>query len=44
MITNERIVSYLHSLEKGNGDFLDNLRVYAEANNVPILEKRWRVS
>ena len=39
MITNERIVSYLHSLEKGNGDFLDNLRVYAEANNVPIIRK-----
>ncbi len=39
MIVNERIVSYIHSLEQSRGPFLDELRAYAEANRVPIIRR-----
>lgn len=39
MIVNERIISYIHSLEQSRGPFLDELRTYAEANRVPIIRR-----
>lgn len=39
MIVNERIVSYIHSLEKSNGPLLDEMEAYAKANRVPIVRK-----
>lgn len=39
MIVNERIVSYIHSLEQSRGPLLDELRAYAEANQVPIIRR-----
>ena len=39
MIVNERIVSYIHSLEQSRGPFLDELRAYAEATRVPIIRR-----
>lgn len=39
MITNERITTYLHSLDTGNGEFLDNLRLKAQADYVPIIRQ-----
>ncbi|MDE7308481.1 MAG: O-methyltransferase [Lachnospiraceae bacterium] len=39
MIVNERIISYIHSLEQSRGPFLDELRAYAEANRVPIIRR-----
>lgn len=39
MIVNERVVSYLHSLEKGNGDFCDEIEKYAHKTDVPIIRK-----
>lgn len=39
MIVNERIVSYIHSLEQSREPFLEELRTYAEANRVPIIRK-----
>lgn len=39
MIVNERIVSYIHSLERSSGLLLDELRAYAEANRVPIIRR-----
>lgn len=39
MIVNERIVSYIHSLEKSNGPLLDEIEAYAKANKVPIIRK-----
>lgn len=39
MIVNERVVSYIHSLEKGNGDFCDEIETYAHKTNVPIIRK-----
>ena len=39
MIVNERIVSYIHSLEKGNGEMCDKIEEYAHCTNVPIIRK-----
>ncbi len=39
MIVNERIISYIHSLEQSRGPFLDELRTYGEANRVPIIRR-----
>lgn len=39
MIVNERIVSYIHSLERSNGELLDAMEAYARENRVPIIRK-----
>ncbi len=39
MITNGRVVSYIHSLEKSNGEFLEQLEEYAHQTDVPIIRK-----
>lgn len=39
MIVNERIVSYIHSLEKDNSSILEDMAEYARDNNVPIIRK-----
>ena len=39
MIVNERIVTYLHSLEPGNYPYLEELEKYARENYVPIIRK-----
>lgn len=39
MIVNERIVSYIHSLENGTTPVLEEMEVYAKENNVPIIRK-----
>lgn len=39
MIVNERIVSYIHSLERSNGSLLDEMEAYAKENRVPIIRK-----
>ncbi len=39
MIVNERIVSYIHSLEKSNGELCDEIEKTAHKTNVPIIRK-----
>ena len=39
MIVEERVVSYIHSLDSGNGEFLDRLRLKAEEDKVPIIRQ-----
>ena len=39
MIVNDRIVSYIHSLEKENSRILRELEEYAAKENVPIIRK-----
>ena len=39
MIVDERIVSYIHSLEKTNSDRLEKIEKEAHENNVPIIRK-----
>lgn len=39
MIVNERIVSYIHSLERNNSNILEEMAAYAAQNNVPIIRK-----
>lgn len=39
MIVNERIVSYIHSLEKSNGEICDEIEKYAKETYVPIIRK-----
>lgn len=39
MITNERVVSYIHSLEKSNGCVLDEIEKEAHKKDVPIIRK-----
>lgn len=39
MIVNERIVSYIHSLEKSNGEVCDEIERIAHETNVPIIRK-----
>lgn len=39
MIVNERIVSYIHSLEKSNGALCDEIEKTAHETNVPIIRK-----
>ncbi|SHI54099.1 O-methyltransferase [Parasporobacterium paucivorans] len=39
MIVNERIASYIRSLETGNGDFCDKIEKYALETDVPIIRK-----
>lgn len=39
MIVNDRIVSYIHSLEKSNSPVLEKMEKYAVDNNVPIIRK-----
>ena len=39
MIVNERIVSYIHSLEKTNTPLLEEMERFAKETNVPIIRK-----
>lgn len=39
MIVNERIVSYIHSLECENGPLLQEMEAYAKEHRVPIIRK-----
>ncbi|WP_455950054.1 O-methyltransferase [Eubacterium sp.] len=39
MIVDERIVSYIHSLEKTNSDILEKIEKEAHGDNVPIIRK-----
>lgn len=39
MIVNERIVSYIHSLEKTNAPLLEEMERFARETNVPIIRK-----
>ena len=39
MITNERITTYLHSLEDNVPSFFEDLRKEAEADHVPIIRR-----
>lgn len=39
MIVNDRIVTYMHSLEKSNGELCDEMEKYAHENFVPIIRK-----
>lgn len=39
MIVNERIVSYIHSLERDNSPVLEEVAEYAEKMDVPIIRK-----
>ena len=39
MIINERIVSYIHSLERSNGILSDEMEAYAHQNSIPIIRK-----
>lgn len=39
MIVNERIVSYIHSLEKTNTPLLEEMERFANETNVPIIRK-----
>lgn len=39
MIVNERIVSYIHSLERSNGEICDEIEEFAHQTNVPIIRK-----
>lgn len=39
MTEKERVAVYLHSLDTGNGEFLDRLRIQAEADRVPIIRQ-----
>ena len=39
MIINERITTYIHSLDSDNCELLEELRVYAELHNVPIIRR-----
>ena len=39
MIVNERITTYIHSLESDNSWFLENLRTTAEKGKVPIIRR-----
>ena len=39
MIVDERLLTYLSSLESGNGAFLDALEAEALAQDVPIIRK-----
>jgi len=39
LITDERIVTYLHSLEQPNSEFLQKMELYAKEHRVPIIRK-----
>ena len=39
MIVNDRIVSYIHSLDKDNSPILEEIAEYAEKTDVPIIRK-----
>ena len=39
MIVKERIVSYMHSLEKNNSQVLEQIEIEAHKDNVPIIRK-----
>ena len=39
MIVNERIVSYIHSLERSTGEVCDEIEEFAHQTNVPIIRK-----
>lgn len=39
MITEPRIVTYINSLERGNGELLDSIEADAVKNDVPIIRK-----
>lgn len=39
MIVDNRLTTYIHSLERDNSPFLEDLRVYAKENDVPIIRR-----
>jgi len=39
VITNERIVAYLNSLDRGNADFLNKIEEEARRTNIPIIRR-----
>lgn len=39
MIVDERMVTYINSLDTGNGEFLDDLEQKAKAENVPVIRR-----
>jgi predicted O-methyltransferase YrrM len=39
VIVNDRIISYIHSLEKSNTPLLEEMEKYAKEHNVPIIRK-----
>ena len=39
MIVDERMVTYMNSLDTGNGTFLDELEIQAKADRVPIIRR-----
>lgn len=39
MIVDERLTTYIHSLERDNSPFLEGLRIYAKENDVPIIRR-----
>ena len=39
MIVDDRIVTFIHSLEKSNGELCDGIEKYAHENYVPIIRK-----
>ena len=39
MITGERLTAYIHSLDCGNGQLLDQIEGEAKADHVPVIRK-----
>ena len=39
MIVDERMVTYINSLDRGSGEFLDRLELQAKKNQVPIIRR-----
>ena len=44
MIVNERIVSYMHSLEKNNSQVLEQIEIELIRTMCRLSEKKWKVS
>ena len=40
MIVDERMVTYINSLDTGSGQFLDQLELQAKKDRVPIIRRR----
>ena len=40
MITDERMVAFINSLDKGNTSFLNELEMYSKKTNVPIIRQQ----
>ena len=43
MIVEERIVSYINSLEKENSPVLEEIEKEARKDGVPIIRRKWKV-